>query len=164
MKNTIKIFIITLVLSFTTLAQSLQTIELNDSSIKVPAKWKVSSTDGANKVINIMVVNKKGLSSGENINFTSTDIGIDIDDSIVEISLGSTLAILEDAYDKVTLIEQGKNYIIISAEVQGLNMKQKLVMHYKGSVIYYLAFTAFENTYATYEREYEEVEASFEIK
>ncbi len=163
MKNTIKIFIITLILSFTTLAQEFQLIELESSSIKVPKEWSIYSPEGENKVYNILVVNKKGLSTGENINFTSTDIGVVINDMIITLSLNSTLAMLKDTYDKVTLIDKGNNYILIDVEVSGSKMRQKLVMNYKESTVYYLAFTASQDTYDTYKDMYEKIENSFEL-
>lgn len=161
MKKLLKVLILLPLLSLVLYGQNLQDVTSGGTVISVPDNWIVNHINENNISYIIYITNDEGTPTGENVNLSTVDIGIELNDELIGLTLNGTLAYLEGVYDSIDLIDRGQDFVYFNGTTQGLNLTQKLKIFYKGTSVYTLTFTTFNGTFDNFIEVFEKIEDSF---
>ena len=163
-----KLFVLAGIIAFISAAvfakENVMTVDTKDCSVSVPEGWSAMNSFRIVKgtsVLCLLAPEKQGEAFQSNCNITSGVVNKNVTEKA---SLQAGKEQLEILFPNFKMLEEGKNYHIYTATINGLNVKQVQFIKIKDNKSYIITGTSPVESFDSYYSEYKNIFKSFKIK
>ena len=163
-----KLFVLAGIIAFISAAvfakENVMTVGTKDCSVSVPEGWSAMNSFRIVKgtsVLCLLAPKKQGEAFQSNCNITSGVVNKNVTEKA---SLQAGKEQLEILFPNFKMIEEGKNYHIYTATINGLNVKQVQFIKIKDNKSYIITGSSPVESFDSYYSEYKNIFKSFKIK
>ena len=154
-------WMITLLSSAAFAKENVMTVETQNCSVSVPEKWSVINSYQmvpGQLILCLMAPQKEGEVFQSNLNVTVQEVEGKISEKEI---LKQGVKELGAMFPNFKILEEGKNYHIYTATINGMNLKQVQFAKVKGKKVYILTGTGSEKTFDSYYADFKDIFKTF---